>query len=99
MAKDCVALVFFGMGSEHRDSATSLGYFTYLEEDTLSCPLKVRTQTQLWKARSGLKDGTTDSEEGKLTWGCLDGGYPYLGPQKAAPVFIPGEEETGAWLF
>lgn len=62
------------MGSEHRDSSTSLGYFFYLE-GTLSHPLK---------ATSGLKGGATESEEEGLTWGCLEGASLYLGPQKAA---------------
>lgn len=55
----CVAFVSSGMGSEHRDSSTSLGNFTYLE-DTFSCSLKARSRA-------------AESEEGGLTWGCLDG--------------------------
>lgn len=73
MAQGCAAPAFSVLGSEHGDSSTSLGYLMYLQEDTLSCPLKASTQTQLQKARSGLKDRATESEEGGLTWGCLDG--------------------------
>lgn len=74
MAQDCAALVSSCIGSEHRDSSTSPGYFFYLEV-TLSHPLK---------ATSGLKGGATESEEGWLTWGCLEGASLYLCPQKAA---------------